>query len=93
MVYDNGHWRVWSEDPKCIETFEATRCQAEEEIFTSYMPGVTYQQFMKRWQELLSQNKDKILSEITAKEMKMALSPEASDMFRTALNEILRMKF
>ena len=58
-TYDNGHTRLWKHEPTCIETFEVTRNQAEEEIYSqSFEEGISYKKYMQRWQELLKKNKE-----------------------------------
>jgi branched-chain amino acid transport system substrate-binding protein len=94
--YVNGHLRVWSEDPRCIETFESTRIQAEEETYKAggdYKRGVTIKQFFKRWQNLLKENQTKIQSEIETKKARLNITPEMADIYQKAIKEILAMKF
>ncbi len=94
--YVNGHIRLWPYEPKCIETFETTRCQAEEEIYSGSekpVQGVTYKKFLARWQQLLRQNQGKIESEVNNKLNKGAITREYGEMFKKAFSEMLAYKF
>jgi branched-chain amino acid transport system substrate-binding protein len=94
--YVGGHLRVWSKDPKCIETFESTRIQAEEQTYRAggeYKRGVTIKRFFKKWQEMLRANQTKIQGEIDAKEANLNITPKMADMYRETIKEILAMKF
>ena len=92
-TYDNGHTRLWKHEPTCIETFEATRNQAEEEIYSQpFEEGVSYKKYMQRWQELLKQNKDKIEEEVYQKVEDGNMRGEDAIKFRTAFNDILNYK-
>jgi branched-chain amino acid transport system substrate-binding protein len=92
--YVNGHTRVWKHDPRCIETFEATRIQAEEEVYSKgFTKGVTYRKFLARWQELLRENEAKVHAEIEEKLEKGIISTDYAWMFKKALAEILAYEF
>ena len=94
MQYDNGHMRVWEKDPRCVETFEATRVQAEEEVYSKgFTEGVTFRKFLARWQELVRENEAKIRGEIDEKLEKGAMSREYARMFQEVVTEILAYKF
>jgi len=94
MQFVNGHARVWEHDPRCIETFEKTRNQAEEEVYSKgFVKGVTFKKYLARWQELLKQNEAKIKAEINTKLEKKTITRDYADMFRKALEEILAYNF
>jgi branched-chain amino acid transport system substrate-binding protein len=94
MQYVNGHMRVWQHDPRCIETFETTRCQAEEEVYSKgFTKGVTFRKYLARWQELLRDNKSKVEAEINSKLEKGIITREYANMFKQSLAEILNYKF
>jgi ABC-type branched-subunit amino acid transport system substrate-binding protein len=92
--YVDGHLRLWKHEPKCIETFEATRCRAEEEIFAEpYETGVTYPKFLKRWQQLLKENEEKVIAEVDQKLDEGVIRGEYGFNFKKAFNEILNYDF
>lgn len=94
MKYVNGHLRVWEHEPRCIETFETTRIQAEEEVYSKgFTEGVTFRKYLARWQELLSQNKAKVLAEIDAKLQNGMIKADYANMFKKAVEEIVAYKF
>jgi ABC-type branched-subunit amino acid transport system substrate-binding protein len=93
-IYDKGHMRMWNADPRCIETFEATRVQAEEEIYgKGFTEGVTFRKYLARWQELLREKEAKVKGEIDEKLQKKIITDEYASMFKQALGEILAYKF
>lgn len=92
--YVKGHIRLWKDDPRCIETFEATRVQAEEEVYSKdFAPGVTFKKYHSRWQELFRDKNDKVQAEINEKLKRGIITQEYTDMLRRALVEILAYKF
>ena len=94
MQYVNGHIRVWEHDPRCVETFEATRVQAEEEVYSKgFTKGVTFKKYLARWQELLKENEAKVRAEIDAKLEKGTMSREYARKSQRAVTEILAYKF
>jgi branched-chain amino acid transport system substrate-binding protein len=94
MQYVNGHMRVWKYDPRCIETFETTRIQAEEEVYSKgFTKGVTFKKYLGRWQELLRENKSKVDGEINSKLEKGIITREYADMFKKVVEEIVTYKF
>jgi len=94
MTFVNGHLRVWEHDPKCIETFEVTRNQAEEEIYSEgFKKGVTFRKYLSRWQQLLRENKAKVRSEINEKLKKGVIDQDYANMFNKAVTEILSYQF
>jgi hypothetical protein len=94
MQYVNGHLRVWEHDPRCIETFEATRIQAEEEVYSKgFTAGVTFRKYLARWQELLRENEGKVKVEIDEKLKKGIITVDYANMFKQAVAEILAYRF
>jgi hypothetical protein len=93
-TYINGHMRVWEHDPRCIETFERTRVQAEEEVYSKgFTAGVTFKRYLARWQELLREKEAKVKAEIDEKLKKGIITVDYASMVNQAVAEILAYRF